>query len=377
MTRAVTEDPMPPEVVLVTGFPAFTAKRTVAKILEADPTARTFVLTRDVFVEDAKQFLASLPPNQAERAELVTGDVCDMDMGLSGPEYQRLTNEVTTIHHLAGIYHMGVDKSTAKRVNIEGTRGVIELAHDVKRLRRLCHWSTASVSGRRKGVILEEELDESQSFHNFYEETKFIAEKLAENAKRKIPVTVFRPGIIVGDSTTGEIDKFDGPYYLMVLIVTNALQVHLPLPGRGTAPLNLVPIDYVMNAAYELSLDARAAGKTFHLVDPYPFSAKKVYELVAERSQTKRPRGFIPGRLARTLLKAPGLERLARAPLAFLESFDQQAFYNSRSTHELLRGRNIECPSFDSYAGKLVKYVREVHESKQKRLDDEVFDPFD
>jgi len=377
MARAHTEDPMPPEVALVTGFPAFTAKRTVAKILAADPTARIFLLTRDVFVSDARDFLATLPAEHSARTELVTGDVCHMDLGLSGPEYQRMTGELTTIHHLAGIYHMGVDKSTARKVNIEGTRGVIELAHEVKRLRRLCHWSTASISGKRKGVILEEELDENQSFHNFYEETKFIAEKLAENAKRKIPVTVFRPSIIVGDSQTGEIDKFDGPYYLMVLIATNALQVHLPLPGRGTAPLNLVPIDYVMDATYELSLDARAAGKTFHIVDPNPLSARKVYELVAERSHTKRPRGFIPGRLARTLLKAPGLERIARAPLAFLESFDQQAFFNSRATHELLRGRNIECPSFDTYADKLVKYVREVHQSKQEHLEDEVFDPFD
>jgi len=368
---------MPPEVVLITGFPAFTAKRTANKILSADPTATAFLLARDVFLDDARKFVDTLPADQRSRVELIGGDVCDMDLGLSGTEYRRLTDEVTTIQHLAGIYHMGVDKSTAKRVNIEGTRGVIELAHEVKRLRRLCHWSTASVSGKRRGVILEDELDEGQSFHNFYEETKFVAEKLADAAKRKIPVTIFRPSIIVGDSETGEIDKFDGPYYLIVLIATNALQVHLPLPGRGVAPLNLVPIDYVMDAAYKLSLDARAAGKTFHLVDPNPLSARKVYELVAEHSNTKRPRGFIPGRIARTVLRTPGLEKIARAPLAFLESFDQQAFYNSRASHQLLRDTDIDCPAFDSYADRLVKYVREVHESKQQRLEDEVFDPFD
>ena len=369
-------DPQPAERVLVTGFPAFTAKRMIAKILSADDTADVRVLSRAKFADSAREFLASLPGG-TERAQVVIGDVCDMDLGLSGDEYRTMANEVTTIHHLAGIYYMGVDKATARRVNIEGTRGIIELANDAKRLRRLCHWSTAAVAGKRKGIILEEELDEGQSFHNFYEETKFAAEKLALAAQRRMSVTIFRPGIIVGDSQTGEIDKFDGPYYLMVLIATNALQVHLPLPGRGTAPLHLVPIDYVIEAGYRLSLDARAAGRTLHLTDPNPLSARKVYELIAERSHTKSPRGFIPSGIAKTLLRAPGIERLARGPLTFLESFDHQVFYNCRATLELLADTEVRCPTFDRYADQVVRYVREAHDARRQKIEDEVFDPFD
>ncbi len=374
---AEAEDPRPPESVLITGFPAFTAKRMAAKVLAEDPTARVFLLSRSKFSDAATEFLSSLPTEHARRAETVIGDVCDMDLGLSGNEFQILANEVTTIHHLAGIYYMGVDKATARRVNIEGTRGVLELAGESKRLRRMCHWSTAAVSGKRRGVVLEDELDHHQGFYNFYEETKYVAEQLAAAAQRRIPITIFRPGIIVGDSKSGEIDKFDGPYYLMVLVATNSLQVHLPLPGRGTAPLPLVPIDYVIDAAYALSLDARAAGRTFHLTDPNPFSARRVYELVAERSQTKPPRGFIPKRLASTLLRAPGIEKLARAPLAFLESFDRQVFYNCRHALDLLAGTGIHCPSFDTYAERLVRYVREVHAAREQEIEDEVFDPFD
>ena len=371
------EDPRPAEAILVTGFPAFTAKRMVAKILAADPGAKLFMLTRNKFGDDASEFLTTLPDEHSARVEIVIGDVCNMDLGLSGSEFQTMAKEVTTIHHLAGIYYMGVDKATARRVNIEGTRGVLELAGESKRLRRLCHWSTATVAGKRRGVILEDELDEHQRFHNFYEETKFAAERLAVAAQRRIPITIFRPGLIVGDSKTGEIDKFDGPYYLMVLIATNRLQLHLPLPGRGVAPLPLVPIDYVIDAAYALSIDARAAGRTFHLTDPNPFSARRVYELVAERSRTKPPRGFIPKQLARTLLKAPGIEKLARAPLSFLESFDHQVFYNCRHALELLAGTGIRCPAFDSYAEHLVAYVREVHDAREQEIEDDVFDPFD
>ena len=95
------------------------------------------------------------------------------------------------------------------------------------------HWSTAQVSGARSGVILEEELDCGQRFRNVYEETKFRAERMVRDAARRLPITILRPGIIVGDSKTGEIDKFDGPYYLLVLIVSSPIDVHLPLPGRG------------------------------------------------------------------------------------------------------------------------------------------------
>src|SRR6202012_1406752 len=143
---------------------------------------------------------------------------------------------------------------------------------------------TAQVSGQRSGVILEEELDTGQRFRNFYEETKFRAERMVRDAGRRLPVTVLRPGIIVGDSRTGEIDKVDGPYYLLVLIVSSPIAVDLPLPGRGSAPLNLVPVDFVVAAAVALPRDPRAAGGTFHLTDPAPFAARTVYELEIGRA---------------------------------------------------------------------------------------------
>jgi thioester reductase-like protein len=370
-------DPRPEETVLVTGFPAFTARRLVKKILTSDERARVMVLCRDKFAAAAEEHLAELDAPARARARILIGDVCDMDLGLSGAEVKDLAERVTTIQHLAGIYHHGVDARQAERVNVDGTRAILELAGECSRLRRLCHWSTAYVSGRRKGVVLEEELDEGQGFRNHFEATKFQAEKLARAAQRKLPITIFRPGTIVGDSKTGEIDKFDGPYYLMMLIVSSPLDMHLPLPGRGAAPLHLVPVDYVIDAAHALAADERAAGGTFHLVDPQPLSARQIYALVAERAQKKRPRGFIPTGLARALMRSPGLSRLAQAPRAFLEAIDDLAFYNSRHTQVLLDGTGVRCPSFDVYVDPLVRFVREVHAARRRKLEDEVFDPFD
>jgi len=367
------------DVSLVTGFPAFTARRLVRKLLDSDARETLYLLVRDKFRVAADEFLSTLPKSHQERVTVLEGDVCAMDLGLGGGEYKALGAELTAIHHTAAVYYLGAKRELVEQVNVDGTRTILELAGDCTKLRRLIHWSTAQVSGSRSGVILEEELDTGQRFRNIYEETKFRAERMVRDAARRIPITILRPGIIVGDSVSGEIDKFDGPYYLLVLIVSSPLDVHLPLPGRGASPLNLVPIDYVVDAAAALARDPRAAGGTFHLTDPCPFSARTVYELVAQRAERKPPRGVIPTGLARALLRAPGLERLARAPLAFLEAFNHLALYNCRHTLELLDGDpwNVRCPPFDAYVGNLVRYVREVQALRKQQKEDETLDPFD
>lgn len=365
------------ETVLVTGFPSYVAKRMVRKVVAADASVRVVMLARDKFQAAAHEFIAGLPPELGARVEIALGDICDMDLGLAGADYRTLVDRVTAIHHLAAIYHHGVPRDQTRRVNVEGTKNVLEMAGDCGKLTRLCHYSTASVSGDRKGVITEDELDENQGFHNAYEETKFLAERLVRGRLGKLPITIFRPGIIVGDSQSGEIDKFDGPYYLMVLIVTSPLDVHLPLPGKGSAPLSVVPVDFVVDAAHALWRSPEAAGKTYHLTDPAPLAARTIYEVIAARAHKKAPRGSIPSGIARALLRTPGLAKMARAPLAFLDAFNHMAFYNCRNTLEDLRATGIYCPSFERYVDNLIGYVREVHAQRKQKLDAEVFDPFD
>lgn len=369
-------------VALVTGFPAFTAKRMIGKLLAAEPpgqTSKFYVLAQPQFAEEAARFLAALPG--AGRAEVLVGDVCDMDLGLSSVEYRALSRELTWIHHLAGIYFMGEGDDTARRVNVSGTRTVLELARDVGRLERVVHWSTAMVSGDRKGRVYEEDLEAGQRFHNAYERTKYEAEKLVRAAMRHLPITVLRPGIIVGDSTTGEIDTLDGPYYLMVLIATNASKLRLPLLGRGDAPLHLVPIDYVIDAAWHIARLETSAGRTFHLVDPAPLTARAVFERVAEHAQTEKPRGHIPRPLARAVLRTPGLARLGRGPLAFMDLLDHAVHYDQTNTAQALAGTKISCPALADYLPVLVRYVRDLAKPAPRPsaegVSEDVSDPLD
>ena len=369
-----------PERVLVTGFPAFTARRMTRTILEHDRHAHVSLLVLARFLDDAARFVEELPAADRSRVRLIAGDVCAMDLGLATAEYHALAADVTTIHHLAGTYYWGVDEETARRINVGGTRGIVELAGDCRRLRRLIHWSTVQVSGKRTGVVMEDELDVGQRFHNHYEETKLEAEVIAREAMRRMPVTVVRPGVIVGDSKTGEIDKLDGPYYLIVMFATNQWPVNLPLPGRGSSPLCLTPIDYVIEAGYALGQDERAAGRTVHVVDPDPLPARRVFELVAEHAETRAPRGFVPAVLARALLRAPGLGKLTRAPAAVLDLLSTPVHYHQKHAHELLADTGIACPPFESYVGNLVRYVKEARAARRPgarawTVDDETVDP--
>jgi nucleoside-diphosphate-sugar epimerase len=245
-----------------------------------------------------------------------------------------------------------------RRVNLTGTQAMLELALDCRSLRRFTHVSTVFVSGDRVGVVAEDELACGQAFRNAYEESKFEAELLVRRAMGQIPATVLRPSIVVGDTKTGEIDRFEGPYALAILLVTSPLQVPVPLPGDGVAPLNAVPIDYVVDASAAIHKDARGVGRTFHIVDPNPSSSRRVYELIAQRSGKKLPRVSLGYKLTDALLKLPGLERLTREQRAAIAYVNHLSFYSSRHTLEVLDGTGIRCPPIESYLDNLIEYVR-------------------
>jgi nucleoside-diphosphate-sugar epimerase len=175
---------------------------------------------------------------------------------------------------------------------------------------------------------------------------------------------------------TGEVDRFDGPYLLILLIVTSPPDFALPLPGRGDSPLNIVPIDYAMRAARAIGADPRAPGRTFHVVDPAPLTARRVFELVALAGGRRLPRGFIPANLTKALLRTPGLERFAKSPRAFLDALGTPVTYSAANTDELLADAGIRCPPFESYVERLVEYVQtRLREKREKRAQSEVFDP--
>jgi thioester reductase-like protein len=353
-------------MVLVTGFPKLLARRMAQTILAHTPDSQVALLVQEKHAEEAQAFAAALAGG---RARVLVGDVSSMHLGLSTSEYKELAQGCTDIVHAAEWSHLGADRLLLERVNIEGTRAALELAQDCRKLRRLTHVSTVFVSGDRVGVVAEDELSAGQSFRNGYEQTKFEAELLVRRAMGQLPCTVLRPSIVVGDSKTGEIDRFAGPYAIAILLVTSPISVPLPLPGDGVAPLNVVPVDFVASASAAIHRDPRAVGRTFHIVDPNPSSSRRVYELVAQREGKKLPRLSLGYKLTDALLKLPGLERLTREQRMAIAYVNHLSFFSSRNTLEILDGTGVHCPPIESYLDNLIQYVREAYKKRESDRD--------
>lgn len=341
--------------VLVTGLPSHVSRVLLLQMAQSEPESQFFALVPEHLVERLHERAGTLPDN----VTVLVGDTVAMDLGLSGVEYNEIIDVVTDVYHLASIVYLGINYRAARAVNVRGTLNVLQAASEMKHIERFNHFSTAFVAGDRTGVILEEELDEGQRFRNAFERTKFEAEQVVARWRERVPVSVYRPSLIVGDSQTGRIDpdRMDGPYTLMKAMLQAPADVPIPLPGKGDKPLNLVPVDWVCAAVYALSLEPDGVGKTFHLTDPNPLPARRVFELVAQAAGRAAPRGRLPYRAARALLQLPGIERIFRRERQFLDEFNQLALFNSLETTTLLDGHGLPCPSFSSYVGNLVEYL--------------------
>jgi thioester reductase-like protein len=354
-------------VHLVTGFPYFRARKVVEHLLRIEPRALIYVVVAPEQARSAEQTCANLEPAERERVVQLEGDVSAIDMGLSGPEHRQLAGRVQRIHHAAQVTHVGADRRIAETVNIGATREVIELGLACERLDSILVYSSASVSGNRTGTVLEEELNVGQSFRSPVEETLAIAEQMARAARSALPVTVIRPTYVIGDSTTGEVEHFDGLYLLILLIVSSPQEFPLLLPTRGDAPLHVVPIDYVVRAAYHIGRQPAAAGLTFHLADPNPLSVRQVFELVAERGGKALPSGFIPASFARALLSATGASLVSKSTRALLDLIATRVTYSTAQADEMLAGTGITCPPFESYIDEVVAYVKRRVEERRSR----------
>jgi nucleoside-diphosphate-sugar epimerase len=358
----------------VTGYPGFIGKRLVKYLAETNPDGHITLLVQPKFVKEAQGYADHL---KGAKVEVLSGDIVDMHLGLAGPEYQRLVDATTHIFHLAAISYLGMPHDVARKVNVDGTRAVLELARECSQLQRFVHFSTCYVSGDRVGVIAEDELEQGQGFRNAYEETKYEAERLVQRAKQHLPITIIRPSTVVGDSATGEIDRFEGPYYLGMLLVLSPLVLPLPLPGNGVAPLNVVPVDFVVQATWVLAQKPEAIGKTVHLVDPNPMSARRVYELIAEKSNKKLPRFTISARATDLFLRLPGVEKLARPQRAAIHYVNHLVLYNCHTALELLDGTGVRCPPLLTYLDKLIDFAMNSWRARKSSAQEEVDDPLD
>jgi thioester reductase-like protein len=342
---------------LITGFPGFIGRRLVKQLLARGEEERVVALVERRMLEAAGEAAASI---DGERIEVVAGDIGERRLGLTDEVFERLAAETEYVHHLAAIYDLSVPLELAQKVNVDGTGNVIDFCRTCERLKRHNYVSTAYVAGDRAGVVYEHELVVGQRFKNHYESTKFQAEVWVRQSLDDVPTTIFRPGIVVGDSRSGETQKFDGPYY--VLSLAAAMRDRgLPVPnvGRGATPFNVVPVDFVVDAMAELGFAEAAVGETLHLCDPEPVTSNEMCTLLTELLTGEKPRYRVPAGPVALGLRFESIRRFfGGSPPEAIRYLNHSVHYDTRRADELLAGSGLRCPRFPEYAPAVVDFYR-------------------
>lgn len=348
------------ETVFITGFPGFLATRLVKRL--AAEGARFILLTQPAFVETAREAAsrirleAALP---AENFRIVQGDITQPDLGLSPVDSEIAQRETTTIFHLAAIYDLAVDCGVATHVNVEGTLNVTMFAKTVRDLKRYHHVSTCYVAGKREGLIKETELHHDEGFRNHYEETKYLAELEVNSLKSELPITIHRPAVVCGDSKTGETAKYDGIYYLIHYLRKWPGGLTLLNIGNRAVCLNMVPVDFVIEAMIALAKDERAVGATVQLADPAPLTTQELFDAISNVIRGRDSLATVPSRIVYPVLMLPFAPRITGLPHSAVPYFFLEQTYDTAVARELLEPHGIRCPRFPDYVEALVSFVAE------------------
>src|SRR6516162_10161572 len=346
---------------VVTGGTGFIGRRVVARLLETRTDAEVWVLVRRQslgrFERLAAEWGEGAKPLVGELPELSLTDETLAELG-----------QVDHVVHCAAIYDITAGEAEQLATNVEGTRAVIELARRLDAT--LHHVSSVAVAGEFAGEYTEDDFDVGQQLPTAYHQTKFEAESLVRSTPG-LRYRIYRPAVVVGDSRTGEMDKIDGPYYFFgILSALAVLPKFTPVMLPDTGRTNIVPVDYVADAA---------DGRTFHLTAPETIGLRGIYRGVAKAAGLPPLRGSLPRSLATPVLKVRGRARVLRnmaatqlgIPAEVFDLVDLKPTFISDETRKLLRDKGItEVPEFAGYAPKLWRYWAEHLDPDRARRDD-------
>ena len=348
------------ETLFITGFPGFIANRLLERLARRD--CDFILLVQPSLVTRAAEEIARISQlagkNPAE-FRVVEGDISEPGLALKPSDLERVQQQATRVFHLAAIYDLAVPRDLALRVNPGGTRNVLVLARSMPHLRQFHHVSTCYVAGKREGVILETELQHDAGYRNYYEESKYLAELEVESAKNDLPITIHRPAVVCGDSRTGETGKYDGVYYLIHYLLRWPGGLSVINIGNHEVSLNLVPVDFVVDAMAAVAFDERAIGKTLQLADPAPLTTNQLFNSIARSVDNRRSRVTAPPSLVYFFLMLPGAPRISHLPHHAVPYFFVKQLYDSTQAQQLLTPHGIHCPPFESYVDKIVDFARE------------------
>ncbi len=353
----------------VTGATGFIGKRLVGKLLERKGSVVSFLVRRES--EGKVDAMREAWGVDASRAIPVFGDLTQKQLGVAAADIKKLRGKVDHFYHLAAVYDLSADEESQVAVNIDGTRNTVELAHAID-AKHFHHVSSIAAAGLYEGVFREDMFAEAENYEHPYFMTKHESEKIVRQ-ECKVPWTVFRPAMVVGDSQTGEMDKIDGPYYFFKLIqrMRQLLPPWMPAVGLEGGRVNIVPVDFVVDALDHISHLAKIDSKCFHLVDPQGYRVGDVLDVFSRAAHAPRMNlfinaallGFIPKSVKKGLMAVAPIRRIKNAvmkdlgvPEDILTFVNYPTRFDCRETLAALKGTGIACPKLHDYAWRLWDY---------------------
>ncbi len=353
----------------VTGATGFIGKRLVKKLLERKGSVVHFLIRQESEAKVAA--LREYWGASAARVIPVFGDLTGKKLGVPADAVKKLKGQIDHVYHLAAVYDLGADEASQIAVNIEGTRSAVEFAKAID-AGHFHHVSSIAAAGLYEGVFREDMFDEAENVDHPYFRTKHESEKIVRTECRT-PWTVYRPAMVVGDSTTGEMDKIDGPYYFFKLIqrLRQLLPPWMPMVGLEGGRINIVPVDFVVDALDHISHKAAIAKKCFHLVDPQGYRVGDVLDIFSRAAHAPRMNlfvnaallGFIPRGVKKSLMALAPVRRIRNAvmkdlglPEDMLTFVNYPTRFDCRDTLAALKGSGIACPHLKDYAWRLWDY---------------------
>ena len=349
----------------VTGATGFIGRHLVAELLERDGTI--YVLVREGSRGKLDALVQRLGAPEG-RIVPVSGDLSKPGLGVEG-----FDEKIDHLFHLAAVYDVEADEESSERANVEGTKHVIEFSntHDIGRFH---HVSSIAVAGSYAGVFQEDMFDEGQTLPHHYHRTKYESERLVREGV-EASTLIFRPGIVVGHSETGETDKIDGPYYFFKLLqrLRNALPEWFPLAGPQGGQTNIVPVDFVARAMDHIAhlADSDLPSRTFHLVNPEPMTVGEALNQFAKAAHApqfamrvdQNVTNAVPAPVRAGVMALPTVKRIRNQlyhdlgiPPAAMENRDFQAKFDARDAQRALSGTGIAVPPLSTYAPQLWDY---------------------
>ncbi|MES2898773.1 MAG: SDR family oxidoreductase [Pseudomonadota bacterium] len=353
----------------VTGATGFIGKRLVRKLLSRKGSVVYFLMREES--RDKLPALLDYWGATKARAIPVYGDLRSAKLGVSKDDTKKLAKTIDHFFHLAAIYDMSADAEDQMAVNVDGTRHTVEFANAIG-AGCLHHVSSIAAAGMFEGIFREDMFDEAEGLDHPYFITKHDSEKIVRN-ETKGPFRVYRPGMVVGDSVTGEMDKIDGPYYFFKLIqrIRQLLPPWMPTIGIEGGRINIVPVDFVVNAMDHIAHQPKLDGQCFHLTDPEPMRVGEVLNVFcrAAHAPTMSIRinaallGFIPKSVKKGIMSLTPVRRVRDAlmkdlglPADMMGFVNYPTRFDSRETQRALKGSGIACPPLESYAAPIWDY---------------------